>query len=135
LTQRAKEKTILCFVARRIKNGSSIHETAKESIVKSFDLPNESSARSDLVKYLESIGSQALDGQGRLNVERNVLAPLIMLVESIQLARSSGPIEEELFFHFIRDLTAQWDHSKRTEGIGRLIEGLERLRARQPSIA
>jgi hypothetical protein len=123
----------LCFDRRAIKNESSIRETAKEIKMKSFESPSATSAKSDLVKYLESVGSSGLDAQGRVDVERNVLGPLILLVESIQLARATGPIEEELFFHFVRDLSAQWDHTRRAKGIERLISGLQRLHPDLPN--
>lgn len=88
-------------------------------------IPQRTDALIVIATHMSVLPLGVLHDARRAQIVRNLLAPMLMLIEALQLVASAGPDEETALMHFIGSVYAQSELTKRNQHLDQLLGKLQ----------
>lgn len=92
-------------------------------------IPHRTDALVMIATHMSALPLGVLSEARRAEIARNLICPMLLLIDALQLVANAGPDEEAVLMQFIGAVHAQSELAKRSEDFQRL---LTKLRARRP---
>lgn len=92
-------------------------------------IPQPADALCAIATHMSALPLGVLTEARRAEIVRNLLYPMLLSIEALQLVADAGPDETAVLMRFLGSVHAQWDYTKRGDDLQRL---LARLQARRP---
>lgn len=91
-------------------------------------LPQPADALAVIATNMSVLPLDLLDEARRRQIVRNVMSPVVLVIQALQLAAAAGPTEKAIMMQFIGSIHAQSQLSKRDERFQGLLEKLQMCR-------
>jgi hypothetical protein len=84
-------------------------------------IPQRADALTTIAAHMSALPLGVLTEERRAEIVRNLLYPMLLQIEALQLVADAGPDEEAVLMRFIGSVHAQSELSKRDEHLQRLL--------------
>lgn len=91
-------------------------------------IPQRTDALTTIATHMSALPLGVLTEARRVEIVRNLLYPMLLQIEALQLVANAGPDEEAVLMQFIGSVHAQSELTKRNEDFQRLLSKIQACR-------